>query len=162
MADAPLADINKEIAKLDYEALQADTAERVRIQTEFAHSVLRGLTLGNGGAIVALFTFIGNADAAARYDPPLIWWAFASYLIGLVATFAAAFGGFFAQAFYMDSSISESWTKQAEMFETGQAWDHETPYKRGELSERLGIGAAVIGLLGFAVGSGFALAGVLP
>ena len=152
----------REIAKLDYEMSKADVADRVKFQTEFAHSVLRGLTLGNGGAIVALFTFIGNNDGTPGYDASLIWWAFAAFLIGLFATFSTAFAAFFSQGFYMRSSASEGWTSQSQMFGGNETWDHKADYRRGEFAERIGIGAAFLGLLSFAVGSAFALAGVIP
>ena len=60
--------VEVEIAKLDYEHFKADALGRFNSVDEFARGALRGLTLGNGGAIVALFTFIGNEGAMGHYD----------------------------------------------------------------------------------------------
>lgn len=62
------------IARHDYEDFKAETAERLKLQAEMAHAALKGLTLANGGAIVALFTFLGNSRSAV--DRGDLWWAF--------------------------------------------------------------------------------------
>ena len=157
MAGSPIS----EEAKLNYERSTAEMVERMKIQTEFAHSVLRGLTLGNGGAIIALFTFIGNSNRSLPFEQQSIWCAFAIFIGGLTATFISAIGGYFSQSFYLVSTTYEAWSSQAEMLGNEQRWDHIKPYNRGTIAEYTGVAAAFIGLACFAVGSCFALSGVL-
>lgn len=152
---------NSEEARLNYERLSADVIERMRIQTELAQGVLRGLTLGNGGAMIALFTFIGNGGPALHIDQRMIWWAFVAFAVGLTATFIAAMGAYFSQSFYLVSSVYESYTKQAEMLGRTSDYDHMTPYERGSIAEWTGVSAAFVALAGFVAGCVCALAGVL-
>lgn len=151
-----------EIARLEYETLRADAEKRIGYQVDLAQSALKTLTLANGGAIVALFTLLGNLDKAKlAIDPNLIWWAFAAFVIGLIATFISYFGAFFSQGFYMVSSAQEAWEKQSHMLGLPAEFDHQSPYKKGNVAEKTGIAAAMLGLLGFIAGSGIALAAVL-
>ena len=48
---------------MDYEASTAHASERLRFQQETAVAAIKSLTLVNGGAILALLTFIGNSPA---------------------------------------------------------------------------------------------------
>jgi hypothetical protein len=72
-----------------------ESSDRLKYQMELAHGVLRNLLLVNGGAIVALFTFIGDTDRA--YEPRGIWWAFTCFAAALVATLVASILGYFPQ-----------------------------------------------------------------
>lgn len=155
--------LKRETARLDHEALQKDAELRLGYQVEFSHNALKALTLANGGAIVALFTLLGNVDnARLAVDAGLIWWAFAAFTSGLVCTFVASFGAFFSQSFYMLSSQQEAWEKQAEMLGAESKYDHLAEYQKGEKAEFVGIVAAILSLILFAFGGGFALASVLP
>lgn len=79
MADDPprtAPNPERERARLHYEELRADAADRIKYQVEYRHAALRGLTIVNGGAIIALFTFIGNDRSAVLHlNPTMIWWA---------------------------------------------------------------------------------------
>lgn len=149
----------REIARLDYEFFKGEISERLKFQVEFAHAVLRGLTLTNGGAIVALFTFIGNSGA--DFDRQLIWWAFGLFSLGLVLTLVSSTGAFFSQSFYMKSTVSQLWNAQVDMLGGKGEFDYKTEYRKGEWSEAIGIAAGLLAIGLFIVGAGFALAGVL-
>lgn len=153
--------IEIEVAKLDYEHFKADALGRFNSVDEFARGALRGLTIGNGGAIVALFTFIGNDGAVGHYNAGRLWWAFAFFVAGLVFVFAATICGYFSQAYYMQASNEQAFAAQATIWDTGQKFDHLPTFNRGEKFEVGGIVGACLSLVLFAVGSGFALAGVL-
>jgi hypothetical protein len=150
-------------ARLDYENLMADAAERVKFQAEFAHAIFRGLMLVNGGAIVALFTFIGNSTRS--FDPSKIWWAFGLFVVGLVCTLVAMIAAFFSQSFYMKSSLYQAWTNQRVMLSMphvdGGKHDHVAEYRRGERAEFGAVVFVGLALAAFFVGSGFALSAVL-
>lgn len=115
----------------------SESDDRLKYAQDFAHAALRGLMIVNGGAIVALFTFIG--ETAAEFDRTLIWRAFFAFAMGLAFTLAATIAGYFSMGnAYQDRSRGANW------------W------------ENLGIGLVILAMAAFLLGSGFALAGVMP
>jgi hypothetical protein len=146
-------------AQLDYENYKVEISERLKFQVEFAQGVLRGLTLANGGALIALFTFIGNTGT--RHNGASLWWAFGSFGAGLVLTLLSSMEAFFSQRFYMKSTIAQLWNEQENMLGGNGAHDFGTEYRRGEWAEIFGITCAFLALLAFIVGAGLALAGVV-
>lgn len=147
------------IAKHDYEDYKAEVAERLKLQAEFAHAALKGLTFANGGAIVALFTFIGNSEAQVERSD--LWWAFALFGLGLASTLVAYVSGFFSQGFYMQATQEQAWNAQEDMLGGQGSRDFKVNYRRGELIEYLGVGAAISSVIAFIIGAGFALSGVV-
>lgn len=148
-------------ARLDYEYFRADALQRFQAIDELARGALRGLTLGNGGAIVALFTFIGNEGARGHYDAKLVWAAFACFLAGLIAVFAASIVGYVSQSKYMETSIAEAWNAQGKFTGAGGSYDAAKPRRQGTVAEFIAVGGGVVSLIAFAVGGYLALAGVL-
>lgn len=154
----------REIARLDYEILKADAAERLKYQVEFGQSIFRGLLLINGGAIIALFTFIANivgkpgmAIAVGR-----LWWAFSFFTAGLIFTILATIAAFYSQLFFAHTGMREAWSKQAEMVGAEKSgFDSQTPFAQGQLALIGVITSVFIALAAFIVGAGFALHGVL-
>ena len=147
-----------ENAKVSFDEYMKEASSRLQYQMDLAQSLLRALTLGNGGAILALLTFIGNTDAAV--DQSNIWWAFLFYGVGLVSVFSGYIAGFFSQQCFYVSTLCQAWNAQATY--TGQVGEHDylTPYKRGNIALGLAIVSAVLGLIGFIAGSLFALAAI--
>lgn len=158
---------NREIAKLDYENLKQESVDRLKFQIEYSQGIMRALMLVNGGAIVALFTFIGNigADGAVTYQPVWIWRAFIAFSLGLTLSILSSFGAFFSQYWFALSTVSEMWMKQAEMVGNVPAAellaDRNKLFIKGNRAVGLGILAAILSLVAFVVGSGLALKGVL-
>lgn len=150
-------------ARLDYESLTADASERLKMQAEIAQAIFRGLTLVNGGAIIALFTFIGNSELT--YDATNIWWAFGCFVLGLASTLVAIMAAFRSQSCYMKSSQYEAWDKQRLMLNlplrNPGPRDYLAEYRSGEIAEYVAIGTVSIALIAFVIGSAFALTGVL-
>jgi hypothetical protein len=150
-------------ARLDYESLVSDAAERLRLQADFAQAIFRGLTLVNGGAIVALFTFIGNSKLT--FDATRIWWAFGCFVCGLVLNLIATMAAFHSQSCYMKSSQYQAWDNQRVMLklpkQVVKGRSYLAEYRRGEIAEYVAMGAVALGLFAFIVGSAFALMGVL-
>ena len=147
-------------AALDYDLAKADVLERLKFQASFAETGWRSLTLVNGGAIVALFTFIGNAGPSV--DESLIWTGFFFFVVGLGSNIVSILGGFLAQAFYMKATTSIAWNKQAEMhgYQPPFAKVQQDEERTGDRWEILAIAAAVLSLIAFVAGASCALAGV--
>ena len=149
----------QEAARLDYEMFRQETSDRLKYQVDFAQSTIRGLTIVNGGALIALFTFIGNTGA--RFDPSPLWWAFALFGCGLAGTLGAAIAAGFSQGSFMIAKFRQALNAQAIAVDSGETWDFETPYYRAQRWEIAGIAAAVIAFCCFIAGSGLALKAVL-
>lgn len=147
----------------------ADAEQRVRFQAGFAEKMLHALMIANGGAIVGLFTFIGNlvgkkGSPIAMSVTPL-WIAFACFVIGLALTLGAHVFAFLSQQMFYFQSIEE-----AERFERAIAMDEPqldrskevTHNRMGNRHYATGLVLATAGILLFVTGCGSALFGLLP
>ncbi len=143
----------------DYDLAVQDVQSRLQYQVDFAQTSLRGLMLINGGAIVALFTFIGNTSA--QYDGTWIWRAFGFFVAALAATVLAGMGGFVSQALYMHTSIVEMWNFQDRMHGRPGERDLKRTHFWGNVAEFGAIGVAFVALVLFIIGAWCALSGVL-
>jgi hypothetical protein len=154
----------REIARLDYDIYLTEAADRLKFQVEFVQAGLRSLMLINGGAIVALFTLIGNSAAATQVavDQGKLWCAFVAFVAGLLFTLLTTFAAFFSQVFYAESTVRQAWSSQREMLGGVGDNEHVKPFRKGKCAEILGIACFSAALACFAIGAGFALAGVLP
>lgn len=145
-------------AKLSFDEYMKEASSRLQYQMDLAQSLLRALTLGNGGAIIALLTFIGNTDAAIEQHT--IWWAFLSYGAALVCVFSAYIAGFFSQQYFYVSTLYEAWNEQATLAGQVGSYDHLTPFRQGNIALGIAIALALISLIGFIAGSLFALSAI--
>lgn len=70
-----------------YAAREEEAQLRVRAAVDLAQDAIKALLLINGGAIVALFTLIGQGAESTfvqRVNMDLIWIGFAAYAVGIV------------------------------------------------------------------------------
>lgn len=163
----PLADMTpeeqqREAARLDYDALITDAADRLKHQVDLGKMVIQSLILVNGGAIVALFTLVGKQGANLPINPSSLTTAFGYFIAGLVCALASGFAGFLSQYWYALTSTMEAWQKQAEMM--GQEYtgkDYNGTFVRGSIAIGLGLLLAAGALICFGLGSRSALIGVL-
>jgi hypothetical protein len=151
------------VAGEDADRFHQDAIARLPLATDIALSALKALMLINGGAIVALFTFIGNTQPE-RYDLVSLKAAFWWYIVGLGATTAANIGGYVCQSYYFQASVSQSWNAQARQHGTEEKWkaaaNRETVI--GSAAEWTALAAVTLALSAFGAGSWRALDGVLP
>jgi hypothetical protein len=153
-----LPDASRDMALEDYRANISETSERLRFQVEFSHAALRNLHLTNGGAILALLTFLGNTGFDFNFRA--IWWAFVWFGFGLVSSLSAYFGAYFSQAEFMNVTIMEAWNAQKRARGLEAAHDIQTSFRRGNGFMYFGIAAAATSLVFFIVGSFVALSGL--
>jgi hypothetical protein len=133
-------------------------ADRLKFQVDFAQAALKNLTLVNGGAIVALFTFLGHDGE--RLNLRLLWWSFASFSLGLIFVLAAFLAAFYSQLFFMNTSQYQMWNSQLEIVGRNPEHDFIAEFKKGNCALIVAIALAVLSLIVFVVGAGFALGGV--
>ncbi|MFC3785822.1 hypothetical protein GGR90_002010 [Sphingopyxis italica] len=142
----------------DYEAYMAEAAQRLQFQHDFSQSALKTLVLVNGGAIIALFTFLGHERAA--FD--LLWLkrSFASFAGGLGLAMFAYFGAFYSQASYMLAVHKQAINSRSAMARLDHREDESSEEKRGDTFLKVGVGAALLSLGSFAGGAIAALIGL--
>lgn len=146
----------REIALQDYEHQTTEAMARLQYQVDYSKALLNGLTVGNGGAILALLTFIGNTGS--KVDPATMQGAFAAYGGGLALVLVAYASGFFTQYFLYDASQSQAWNAQAEARGVTGQYDVAGPMKHGNLALWAGVAAAIGSMACFIYGSLQALA----
>lgn len=164
MTDSHISDRLKE----QLAAARADSTLRVTQQLTLAEKGLGALMLANGGALVALFTFVGkfaDAKAAVRFDLSNLWSAFALFSGGLAATLLAFLFAFLSQdrayhqCMQQVDRLHRSIIDEREEAPT----DIEVRYNlHGTRSYVWGMLFAFLSILFFMIGCGFALAGALP
>lgn len=151
--------INSKIGELDYEFWHGEVAQRLSFQNDLGHAVLKSLVLVNGGAIIALFTFI--AAAGAKFQALAVWWSFAWFVIGLVAAITTHFFGYFAQGSFMGMATMERAEAQRRMTGLPKGPGSDDYEKSGHRWFVMSIFSCGASLACFAIGAGVALSGVL-
>jgi hypothetical protein len=166
----PLSDDNlARIASEDHAAARAEAAERLKFQISIADAAMKALMLANGGAMVALFTFIGNLIAKANttklpFSTNALWVAFACFVAGLVAALLCHIAAFISQDRFYNQAVREAWRTQEAAVRSARTTISKLEiriYRQGTAAYLVGIGLAIMSLCCFAVGCGFALSGVL-
>ena len=136
-----------------------EASERLKYATEYAHAGLKGLLLANGGAIVALLTFVGNAQTS-HVDKHEIWWAFGAFTIGLCSVLAAYIAGYVSHA----SSMQATFARYINALHTAQGFagdaDGSKDERRADRSENVGVGFVVGSLVLFMIGAFVALSAI--
>lgn len=144
----------------------AEAAARLGYSIAFAQTGLQALTLINGGALVALFTFVGSA-AAVKFDLTALCWAFAFFASGLVCNILAYLGAYVAQDCYHVVAQYLAWNAESHALadiggaDRGALHDPLPLHRRGFVAQMAAMLSAVISLGAFIGGCGFALSGVV-
>ena len=133
-----------------------EAAERLKFATAYAHAGLKGLFLANGGAIVALLTFLGNAQAA-HVEKHKIWWAFVCFTLALSLVLAAYIAGYASHA----SSMQATFARYMNALRAAQGFpgnsDAARDESRANFTENLGLAFVVASLALFVCGAFVAL-----
>ena len=123
-------DIRKEHAIETYKSLVQISVEGMKL-----------LAILNGGAVVALLAYLGNVTAKTGASPDMRA-PMAFFLAGLLLIGLAFLGSYFTQLRLYEDSVNQSTAVGA---------------ARWHFWLQFGIGAVVLSLVCFAVGSGFAV-----
>jgi hypothetical protein len=151
---------------LDEELARSEAIERLKFQVSFSETVFRNLILVNGGAVIGLFTFIGNVsdeNFIFRLNERLLWFSFGGFCCGVFLALLSAFGAFFSQKFFYESAMNELWMIQT-FNQTGNVGEDGriTPARRGDIALSLGVVSAILSTMAFITGAALALWAVLP
>lgn len=148
----------KQIAIEDYRLNSEEALERLKYQVDYSQAALRNLQLVNGGAIVALLTFIGNTDQVI--NDSAIWWSFLWFSAGLFLSLAAYFGAYLSQSSFMNVAFKQAWQAQHRAQGSKAEFDFADDLKRGNWALYSAISMAVGSLLCFFVGAFVGLSGL--
>ena len=163
MPNAPMFDDDdRKIAALDQHFFQSSAMIRLESISNFAQSLWKSLMIVNGGAIVALFTLLGNSDLAV--DRYWLWWAFFMFAIGLGTTLFSNLTAYVTQSAYWQQDISGAWNAQEQMHGRFPKWEKNVNRSSaiGNVFEWTALVSAIIGLAAFLGGSWCALTAVIP
>ena len=137
-----------------------DAKARLQYQHEYTLAGLKTLILINGGAIIGLLTYAGNAASAAKAAAigDQLGVSFVGYVVGLALAVFAYLGAYFSQAQFMQYSTLQAGRVLGVPLETNRtAKSYETV---GTWAVRLAVLLAVFSLVSFGVGSRYALRAV--
>lgn len=140
--------------------LLADAKARLQYTHEYTLAGLKTLILINGGAIIGLLTYAGNAAAAAKAAAMgnQLGASFAGYVLGLALAVLAYLAAYFSQSEFMHYSTLEAGRVLGVSLETKRtAKSYE---KVGNWAVRLAVALAMFSLISFGVGSRYALTAV--
>lgn len=128
----------------------------MRYQHEFALAGFRTLVLINGGAIIALLTYAGNVldRAGARGLATAFGW----YVVGVVATTLAYVVAYYSQGMLMEATGVTALRRLGLIEKPEKQFDTVTRNERwGNILIIAGVVLSVAGLVGFVVGSIYAM-----
>ena len=145
----------------DYESYQQEEQQRLQFQHDFAQSALKSGVLVNGGAIVALFTFVGHDKAVISSE--CLWWSFASFAAGLFFSLGAYVCAFVSQGQLMNWAAAKAMESRGAIADIPldpAAEANQRSYATwGNRFVWGGLLSSLAGLAGFAGGAAMALAG---
>ncbi|SCW77697.1 hypothetical protein SAMN02927924_02823 [Sphingobium faniae] len=166
---AGLTDAQRSETEFDLISAREEVVERLRNQMSFAEKALAALLLANGGALIGLFTFIGNvvgkANAPVKFSTPFLWGGFACFSLGIALVLITHLFAFFSQLAFYNQAAQEMWRHQRTLSRAEVDKDMAAElafHKQGNAHMKVAIVVLCAALLCFIVGSGLSLAGVLP
>ncbi|QDP20370.1 hypothetical protein [Sphingomonas xanthus] len=144
---------------MDYEASMDRAANRLGFQQETGLAALKSTMVCNGGAILALLTFLGNKSA--QYDASELESALTFFFFGVLLTLGGYIAGYFSQVILMGFDIDVAWNFQDDMKAEPRSRDVNKAGLGGALCLGLAVTAVVVSILCFGLGAFAALRGIL-
>lgn len=150
----------RQIAIEDYKLNAQEGMERLKYQVEYSQAALRNLQLVNGGAMIALLTFIGNVDGAIHTNS--VFWSFVWFSIGLTTSLTSYLGAYFSQSSFMNVAFSQAWEAQHRAKGSATTYPFDKHMKRGNIALAIAIGLAIASMACFVIGAFVAIEGLKP
>ena len=150
----------REIARLDDEQYKQEATARLGIQESLGLAAIKAVTLINGGAMIALFTFIGNASKTVNIDVSMLWSGFIFFTSGLALAVLANLLGYLMQVQFYVATIRQAWNAQRLSVGDVPNENVDGPFKIATWLGAAAISSTAAGLIAFCIGAGCALGGV--
>lgn len=155
--------------RTERQAAVDDAAERVRFQASLAEKLLHALLIAHGGAIIGLFTFIGNlvapADGPVHVSIGFVWGAFACFVAGVALALASYIFAFMSQHHFYLQAVSEARRADRALLVDEVQIDRTEANAlnaAGHWHYRTGLWVASTSVAFFLIGGALALLGLLP
>ncbi len=147
------AGVRLAIARMDAEARLQSASDRLKFQQETALAAIRGLTFANGGAILALLTFVGNQQG--KVDLIQMRGAFEAFAFGLGFALASYLGAYYSQSWFAHSETSDAWNYQSDMLSKPRQYTEvaNQERRRGWIFQLSALGLIVGSLINFTMGA---------
>jgi len=145
----------RDIAAHDHTYFREDAFRRLDAISQYALAIWKGLMIVNGGAIIALFTLISAGSVKLNGAP--LWWAFASFGLGVALTLFSNLAAYICQSSYMRQGAQTAWNALEHMHDRPGRWEPDKEYRMGAIWEYIALGAAGLALVCFVAGSWLAL-----
>ena len=133
-----------------------DSEQRLQYQHEYTLAGLKTLIWMNGGAIIGLLTYAGNATAVVGLSA--LRGSFAWYIGGLIAAALAYLTAYASQSQFMGESTLRAMEQLGVRISPGKSADQFRA--AGNRSIAVGVVLCLASLVGFSVGSGYAVSAV--
>ncbi|MGA1853018.1 hypothetical protein VH570_19480 [Sphingobium sp. HT1-2] len=91
---------SSEFWKHEFDYQREEVLHRLEVQNQLGQGALKSMMLTNGGAIIAVLTFVGNKGAIV--STVALQWGLGLFGFGLFAGLLAYFGGYFSQSQFMN------------------------------------------------------------
>lgn len=160
MTDLPVTpEHEREIGRMDYEASIKEASDRLRFQHEIGLAAVRSVLLANGGAVVALLTFIGNKEA--NFDAADLSRAFTFFSLGIGASLLSMWSSYVGQEWLSNMRTSIAWNYQQDMRGKPRSNEFEKERTAGWRLMLVSSAFVLTGVGSFIAGAFTALRGIL-
>lgn len=126
--------------------------QRLRFSVEYAQQGIRALFLANGGGIISLLTFAGNANAVK--EPLALFWSFCWFGTGTAFALATYIAGYISQAEAMQDEFDYSRHAVLSWLDKAPEYEQSKHALKGSIAEKSGVIFAIFSL-GFFIAGAF-------
>ncbi len=139
----------------EYTFKLADAQNRLDYADGYGQSALKSAFLVNGGAIVALLTFVGNVESTVDIEG--LFWAFVSFIAGLIASLLGYLGAYFSQNYFYLAMLDEARLSKAKALNLHLKAEAAKETRSGNCWLGVAIAGAILSVISFGCGSIMAL-----
>ncbi|MBY0344201.1 MAG: hypothetical protein K2Q29_10130 [Sphingomonadales bacterium] len=146
-----LTDEQRAVAEADAQRWWDSANDRLRFSVEYAQAGIKSLFIANGGGILALLTFAGDADKIA--EPRALFWSFVWFGLGCACALFVYIAGYLSQSHVMQSEYLRSRQATADALGVAREYDPSETDRLSEVAERTGMICAIVSLSLFVLGA---------
>jgi hypothetical protein len=137
--------------KQNYDEFTQESARRLELLGTIELTLIKSTFAVNGGGLIALLTFLGNAEKVA--EPRAAFWALAWLAAGLTLSLLSAVFSYFSNRAFHLASVADAWQAQADFHEIEEEYDSSADARWGDrfeiafaIATALSIGLFVAGI----------------
>lgn len=150
---------HSEFWRHDFEYEREEVLHRLEAQNQLGQAALKSMMLVNGGAIIALLTFVGNKGTVA--NACAVKWGMGLFGAGLFFALFAYFGAYFSQADAMLTAAYRVRNAQSQMAGGEGVEPPPIHERRANVLLFSAVGCVLLSLLLFGAGAIATMNGIL-